>query len=219
MKSRFTAAGILASDKSLCGFRRRRLVRSVGASLAPTEEILQWAANVLRLRATGRQGGTNQRPDFSEEAPRRPAARPGSAPAHCDIGHRAHRADRLRRFRPSSLTATGPPWHCAIGHACSNPTTRTPIPPPVSLTALNTEQLITERGRFHHLLPPAQVTMHEPGIIAPPPLPHNNCEHVATCHFGSGGDPNDRELLGQGACYIFHLPLLMLLMSGQFDRP
>jgi hypothetical protein len=218
MKSRFTAAGILASDKSLGGFRRRRLVRSVGASLAPTAEILQWAANVLPLRATGREGATKQRPDFSEEAPRQPPARPGSGPAHCDAGHRAHRADRPGRPRPSSPTATGPRWHCALGHAGANPITRTPIPPPVSPTALKTEQLITKRGRFHHSLPPAQVTMHEPGIIAPPPPSHNNREHAATCHFGSGRHPNDRDLLGQAACCILHVPLIVLLMIGQFDH-
>jgi len=47
MKSRFTAAGILESEKSLRGFGRRRLVRSVGAWLETTAEILQRAANVL----------------------------------------------------------------------------------------------------------------------------------------------------------------------------
>jgi hypothetical protein len=42
---------LLAGDKSLCGFRRQRSVRSVGASLTPTAEILQWAANANSTKA------------------------------------------------------------------------------------------------------------------------------------------------------------------------
>lgn len=69
------------------------------------------------------------------------------------------------------------------------------------------------------MLPSAQVTMLEPGIIAPPPLPRNNREHQRPAVSAADETLTIVNSLGQAACYILHLQLLMLLMIGPLGAP
>ena len=69
------------------------------------------------------------------------------------------------------------------------------------------------------MLPSAQVTMHEPGIIAPPPLPRDNRVHQRPAVSAADETLTIVNSLGQVVCYILHLQLLMLLMIGQFGGP
>ncbi len=49
--SRLMPESVIAGDNSFSGFRRRRSLRSVGASLTPTSEVLLWTADEHSTKA------------------------------------------------------------------------------------------------------------------------------------------------------------------------